>query len=297
MLIYCDRYGRLGNNLFQLSTLISGSIRSNFRLLNFYFLINYKCFRLPEYSHELKKQYFRISGSILFNKLINRILLTFLHFIYRNGFGKILNICFRNCNNDKDPFDLNDKRFISDSKKGILVLSGWYFFDREGFTENSALIRKLFSLRPDFENRVMKFISQFDGFLKIGVHIRRGDFRVAHNGAYYFDDDFYIRRILEVRDLFSSSIPLVFILYSDEPVRLESASPVNIAYGIGDEIVDLYSMSCCDYILASNSTYACWASFIGEKPMFLLDKGSTITKLEEFRICRYYIPDHPVFAD
>lgn len=118
----------------------------------------------------------------------------------------------------------------------------------------------------------------------IGIQIRRGDYKNYKGGMYYYDIEVYRRYIENMQKLVPNA---VFYVSSNEPVPAEiernypmADRPLNSAVG------DLYALSQCDYIMGPPSTFACWASYIGRKPWYVMFTKDGKVQLSDFRIMR-----------
>ncbi|MDD3062871.1 MAG: hypothetical protein PHX50_08540 [Massilibacteroides sp.] len=116
--------------------------------------------------------------------------------------------------------------------------------------------------------------------LIIGVHIRLGDYKVWHNGCFYFELSQYHVFMKRVQSLYKEKRVAFFICSNEkfsanifnecECYRFQESSSV---------ILDLYTLSLTDRIIGPFSTFSRWASFIGEKPIcFLEDEHQTFTE-------------------
>lgn len=122
-----------------------------------------------------------------------------------------------------------------------------------------------------------------EGKTIIGVHIRRGDYKTAYEGKYWYEDNVYTFYMNQMQMLLSNCI---FYISSNEVISSEfkkfplSEKPVNNA------AADLYALSQCDYIIGPPSTFNCWASFIGRVPLFTMFAPNTIITLDSFKVMR-----------
>lgn len=118
-------------------------------------------------------------------------------------------------------------------------------------------------------------MSKFKNYdIKVGVHIRRGDYRGWNNGKYYYDDEVYNDKIEQFANLFKNK-KILFILFSNEKVTLKPKQDYIISKCSWHE--DHYLLSLCDYIIGAPSTFTIWASFIGNVPlMHIYDKNDKV---------------------
>jgi len=149
----------------------------------------------------------------------------------------------------------------------ISVFRGWRFRARSASAETRRRIRDVFTPHASILERGEAQRSALACDIVIGVHMRRGDFKSAYPHL-YFGPDTYRQRMHEARALFPGR-KVGFIVCSDEPVP---AVFDGLEYRVagGDAIHDLYTLAQCDFIIATRSTFATWASYWGGKGLFLM---------------------------
>lgn len=113
----------------------------------------------------------------------------------------------------------------------------------------------------------------------VGVHIRRGDYATWHNGRFLFSHEEYYSFMKQIEAIFSTK-KVVFFISSNEPIPNKKFADQQIIYhNNGTAILDLHTLSLCDYIIGPYSTFSRWAAFIGEKQICFLEKNNqTITQ-------------------
>jgi ADP-heptose:LPS heptosyltransferase len=123
----------------------------------------------------------------------------------------------------------------------------------------------------------------------IGVHIRRGDYKVWAGGKYYYDDETYISFIKQMSNLFQHK-RILFAVCSNEELdhakyeAIESDS-LKLWFPKQNFINELYLLSKCDRIIGPPSTYSHWASFYGNVPCLHLTERGHVIELSEFEVC------------
>ena len=75
-----------------------------------------------------------------------------------------------------------------------LMVQGWYVRYYDLFLKYKQDILGLFAFSPEVSRATDSYIAQTGGSqgLRLGVHIRRGDYRTWMGGRYYYDDQVYI---------------------------------------------------------------------------------------------------------
>jgi hypothetical protein len=165
--------------------------------------------------------------------------------------------------------DLDGERFLAEvRRRRVLLIQGWLFrSERNVLVHREAILRFLAPAR-ELERTASEVVerARADGATLVGVHMRRGDYRTHRDGRFYFDDAGYRRLMEHVLDLRDGE-RVRFLIASDEPVRLESFSGLDVRRAHGHELIDLYTLAGCDWIVGPPSTYSLWASFVGAVPI------------------------------
>lgn len=110
----------------------------------------------------------------------------------------------------------------------------------------------------------------------VGVHIRRGDYATWNNGRFYYKLEEYHQFMLRLKFFFSGK-KIGFFISSNEDFSIDIFDNCKCCrYGKepSGAILDLYTLSLCDYIIGPFSTYSRWASFIGEVPLCFLESNA-----------------------
>jgi hypothetical protein len=185
-------------------------------------------------------------------------------------------------------FDLNNSDFLKNVKHKVIIVNGWLFRDQENFGKHSDLIRSYFSPGNEVTDKINQLISvcRNKSDVIVGVHLRRGDYKLWQEGKYYFNNDIYIDKMEQLENYFKSSgKKVLFLMCSDESIQEHKfEKKYNIKLGIGSLIEDLYSLAKCDYLIGPPSTYSMWASFYGKVPLLHILDQSQVVKIEDFSI-------------
>lgn len=107
----------------------------------------------------------------------------------------------------------------------------------------------------------------------IGVHIRRGDYATWHQGRFFYELEDYHQFMLRIQEVFTGK-RVCFFISSNEDFSLDVFTNCQCRRFVKESsgaILDLYTLSLCDYITGPFSSYSRWASFIGEKPLCFLE--------------------------
>lgn len=143
------------------------------------------------------------------------------------------------------------------------------------------------------ESKYIKHIQDFFSHKKknhiiIGIHVRRGDYKIYRNGIWYFEDEVYLNYIRQIKNLFPENIKISFFISSNEKNHIEDSEIDFIKLNNTNMIQDLFTLSKCDYILGPHSTFSMWASFYGQKPLRFIETAHDIIYLDDFKIIREF---------
>ena len=131
----------------------------------------------------------------------------------------------------------------------------------------------IFSPAPHIRERIERQFAAVRSRRKVvvGVHIRRGDYKYAFDGRYYYTDAQFDSLIRQANALFGAG-DTAFFIASDQRVDME-AFP-NVECFVADNPTptdDWYGLSRGDYIIGPPSTFSGWASFYGDVPLYQVE--------------------------
>jgi hypothetical protein len=119
----------------------------------------------------------------------------------------------------------------------------------------------------------------------IGLHLRGGDYKIFESGKWYYTPGQYYEKMKEIAGLeIFRNKKIVFVICTNEK---NVSMPASEAFSIVNEerhfIEDLYLLAKCDYIIGPPSTFSIWASFYGNKPLYMIRDMETIITDENFK--------------
>lgn len=161
----------------------------------------------------------------------------------------------------------------------LIVAEGWYVSFPELFLKYKDEILRLFSFIPSAKKGIDRMFSQYDGnCLKLGVHIRRGDYSTWKNGRYLYSDKQYISIIQQFISLHPNVAIRIFICGNDK--NLDKDAYINefgedsVFFPNGNPGEDLYMLSRCDYLIGAPSTFSLVASMYHDTPLYWIKDAS-----------------------
>lgn len=167
------------------------------------------------------------------------------------------------------------------------LVKGWWIRFPELFMKYRSEIAELFDFLPKVHVQVGKTLQQSPAdAIKLGVHIRRGDYKTWCNGRFYFDDAQYIGLIRRIATLLPDKQVDVYICTNDFQLDREryrkELSPVKVYFPQGSPAEDLCLLSKCDYLIGPPSSYTLIASMYHDTPLYWMSGNLQQMTLESF---------------
>ena len=177
------------------------------------------------------------------------------HLTWKMTHNKFWDWVFNNLGFIKGWHTRRETKYIAAAKKEIQQL---YRPKKEITDKGDALIKKLHQ----------------EADIVVGVHIRRGDYATWNNGRFLYSLEEYHGFMLRLQEYYQNK-KVAFFISSNESFSLNQFKGC-ICQRFDKEssgaILDLYTLSICDYIIGPFSTYSRWASFFGEVPLCFLEE-------------------------
>ena len=170
-----------------------------------------------------------------------------------------------------------------------IILWNWYFRNDVGIVRYREQICAYLRARDPFVVRAKGIVSaaRKKSSLVIGLHVRRGDYKTAFEGRYYFSDEDYLHFMKSAERSFGRR--LAFVAVSNEPldVAFFAKRGLCVTDASGTTPEDIVTLSECDLVMGPPSTFSWWAAYYGGKPRLLLDDRKMDVDKGAFRpVCR-----------
>ena len=138
-----------------------------------------------------------------------------------------------------------------------LIIDG-YFQSPKYFDNYKDSIGDLFTFSDDIKEKVESALSKIPG-QKVGVHIRRGDYKMYSKVHPPCPVSYYESAMNEFSD------DATFIVCTDDiPSFKEEFDVSKFVLSNGkSELEDLYLLSQCDSVIICNSTFSWWGAYLG----------------------------------
>lgn len=164
-----------------------------------------------------------------------------------------------------------------------VLIKGWCVRFYELFIKYKAEIIDLFSFDKPILDKTQAFMGKKkSNEIRLGVHIRRGDYKTWHNGKYYFEDDVYQDYILQFQALFPGKKLTVYICSNAPAINQkeyqDKLKGIKVDFPQGGQEDDLCLLSECDYLIGAPSTFSLVAAMYHDLPLLWIeDKDQRIT--------------------
>lgn len=172
-------------------------------------------------------------------------------------------------------------KFVRDHQ--VMICRGWLFRTEVNFIKHEDKIRAHFRIAAQHEKNVEGLIRQITARcdILVGVHIRRGDYATFQGGKYFYSVEKYADLMRATEKLFPNK-KVVFLICSDERLDQQQFEGLDVEFGSGHLVEDMYSLARCNYLIGPPSTFSMWASFYGKSPLYTITDAARIPSLQDF---------------
>lgn len=261
-MIFVKGYGQMCNNILQYAHAYVWGKENHIPVVSMRFAYKYQYFEVCDYKYHHWMVY------VLAKVLIKLRLMKYF---------------FLDAPNDVTPQVISE---IKNSK--IVAVDGWYFRFPELFLKYTDEIKRQFAFKPSVIQRMSCFIEhKTKGVdIRLGVHIRRGDYKKWMGGKYFFDDEVYIDHIRQFMDCHSNQKIAIFICTNDRDLDIDfyrkSLGLESVYLSKGNEAEDLFLLSQCNYIIGVKSTFSLIASFYNGSPLYWIAEKDKPLQMNDF---------------
>lgn len=156
-------------------------------------------------------------------------------------------------------------------KRRWLMVEGWYVRFYDLFLKYKQEILELFAFNEPTRQAVAPLLQRAEGTLKLGLHIRRGDYRTWMGGRFFFSDEVYIEYVRRFAEMHPGQRLSVFICGNDPSLErgkfCEALPMATVTFPDGNPGEDLCLLSQCDYLIGAPSTFSLVASMYHDRPL------------------------------
>lgn len=179
-----------------------------------------------------------------------------------------------------------------------IVVSGWFVRYYDLFLKYRDEICELFTLDDQYTAPVKAKMQEAeqnsqDNILRLGVHIRRGDYAQWRDGQFFFSDEVYADHINRFADMHPGKALHVYLSTNDPSVSEEHfqklCPKVCIHHLQGSAPEDLFMLSECDYLIGPPSTFSMVAAMYRDIPLYRMDSADAQSMTPEgFLLFEYW---------
>ena len=183
-----------------------------------------------------------------------------------------------------------------------IVVSGWFARWYDLFLKYRDEICELFTIDEQYTTPVKVKMQEAENVsspiashpkLRLGVHLRRGDYAQWLDGKYFYDDEVYARHINRFAELHEGQDIHVYLSTNDAGVTEEHFQQLcpkaKVHHLQGSAPEDLFMLSECDYLIGPPSTFSLVAAMYRDLPLYRMDTADASQMTEEaFRLFDYW---------
>ncbi|MCM1370219.1 MAG: alpha-1,2-fucosyltransferase [Candidatus Amulumruptor caecigallinarius] len=175
------------------------------------------------------------------------------------------------------------------SHKNVIV-EGWEVRFYDLFLKYRSEIRNLFNFKAKVRRNVDLMMSDSEDCVRIGLHVRRGDYIRWQCGKYYFSDSQYISVARKLSLYAGNRYPgkkIVFYVCGNDPSlsREDFRNGLNgcdVKFPAGNPGEDLYALSKCNLLAGPPSTFSLMAAFYEDLPLYWIKNPDAEINSESF---------------
>ena len=179
-----------------------------------------------------------------------------------------------------------------------IVVSGWNVRFYDLFLKYRQEICNLFEIDKQYTEPVKQKMQETEQgstaeVLRLGVHIRRGDYAEWNDGIYCYDDEVYARHIRQFATLHPGLDLHVYLSTNDPSVTAENfqklCPEVKIHLLGSSAPEDLFMLSECDFVMGPPSTFSLVAAMYRDIPLYRMDSADAeAMTADSFRLFDYW---------
>ena len=173
-----------------------------------------------------------------------------------------------------DQCDLESDELTGRLQNGrTLLVDGWLFRSERLFHKHADAVRKHFQIQPIHRHNVDQAIARIrqSADVIVGVHIRHGDYKTFLGGKYFYPVSQYVDLMRSVASQFSGQ-RVAFLVCSNAKLHPNDFDGLDVHFGPGHLVEDMYCFAECDLLIGPPSTYTLWASIYGKTHLHVMNK-------------------------
>ena len=166
----------------------------------------------------------------------------------------------------------------------MIVVTGWYARWYDLFEKYKPEIRELFAFNQEILATSRLKIGEGSA-VRVGVHVRRGDYKTFKDGRFYYDDAQYVGVLKQFKTLMPETKLNFFVCGNDPELNRDyfhrelEDELCKVDFPDGNPAEDMCLLSLCDWLIGAPSTFSLVAAMYREVPLYWIeDPKATLTK-------------------
>ena len=151
----------------------------------------------------------------------------------------------------------------------MILVGGWYARWYDLFLKYKPGILQLFAFDEAVEQKAKERLGDMWG-VRLGVHVRRGDYATFQEGRFFFSDEQYVNICTNDPNL-------------DRDYYLERLKDFFVYFPEGNPAEDLCLLSKCDNLIGPPSTFTLVASMYRNVPLYWIEDADKAVTPSDFR--------------
>ena len=188
----------------------------------------------------------------------------------------------------QEPYMVTAEVLDALRRSPLIAIDGWNFRHPELMRKYRDELLLLFGFRKKAiagKARWLAGLPKPD--VRLGLHIRRGDYAQWCGGAYFFADSVYAMAVKQFCAMYPGQKVQVLVATNDQKTdfeRLRSESGIDSIMPIGGNPgEDLYVLSECDFIIGVQSTFSLVAAFYHDVPIYWIRSKDDTLSADKFK--------------
>ena len=186
-----------------------------------------------------------------------------------------------------------DEKIATMTSHRHVLVTGWGVRFHHLMPKYKSEIIRLFDFLPAVRQQVAVTMQQSTSeHLKLGVHIRRGDYKTWLGGVLYYDDSQYIDVIRQFAALHPGKPIDVYICSNDPQLNRayyrEQLKDLRVFFPTGSPAEDLCLLSECDYLVGALSSFTLIASMYHNTPLYWMSGELKPLQADDFHDFDYH---------
>jgi hypothetical protein len=277
MIILHHKYGQMANRMILIIHFVAFCLENNIALR----ILNFEEY-LKEFDHNsLKKLNYK---NIQFKRktIFWKLLISLLYRVNLLIGNKNVMDIRKDFDEKEIAFDLEGLKPLLRNRR-VLLPEGWLFRCSELTQKHHENMVSLFKPNQKSSLRIEQFLRGIpNDRIKVGIHIRRRDYREFQDGKYFYDDNTYLSLMDQFERLFENKA-VQFLVFSDEPISDLIRDRKHVSASENNFIEDFFLMSHCDYLMGPPSTFTLVSSYLGSCNLFQIEEPGTSLKIKDFK--------------